>query len=191
MAQEMESYVRIHNGDKKVAEKLKEIFGNGDSSIPLINNLYGKNYTWDNDISRQENEEAENTFPGWDWMQENVGAKWIQCEFDYDDNPDHIHLVLTTAYSVPQPYLKKLSEVLIDIKEDCYITGTYEEESYEPMGAFLYGKIWDDIEDYDDEIDQDKIWEDDFYMENIREEVEQMRVDIEKVYLEDLAEQNK
>lgn len=191
MAQEMESYVRIHNGDKKVAEKLKEIFGNGDSSIPLINNLYGTNYTWDNHISREENEEAENTAPGWDWTQENVGAKWIQCEFDYDDNPDYIHLVLTTAYSVPQPYLKKLSEVLIDIKEDCYITGTYEEESYEPMGAFLYGKLWDDIEDYDDEIDQDKIWEDDFYMETVREEVEQMRVDIEKVYLEDLSEQNK
>ena len=71
------------------------------------------------------------------------------------------------------------------------ISNEPEEESYEPMGAFLYGKLWDDIEDYDDEIDQDKIWEDDFYMETVREEVEQMRVDIEKVYLEDLSEQNK
>ena len=190
MANIMESYVQIHNGNKEVAEKLNQIFGNGDTSIPLINNLYGTDYTWDINLSREENDEAENTWPDWDWMQEKVGAKWIRCEFDYDDDPENIHLVLETAWSVPQGFLKKLSEVLIDIKEDCYITGTYEDESYDPMGAFLYGKLWDDIEDLDEEIDNDKMWEDDFYMEDIREQVESLRNDIEQVYINELNETN-
>ena len=181
MANHMETYINIKNGDIKVAEKLKEIFTppEGDyetNTEDLYKRLYG-------DKAPEEYDRG--------WVCDNLGAKWVYSEFEYDDEPQHIHLMLTSAWSVPIQLLEKLAKVLTDIKEDCYITGTYEEESYEPMGAFLYGKIWDDIEDYDDEIDQDKIWEDDFYMENIREEVEQMRVDIEKVYLEDLAEQNK
>ena len=190
MANIMESYVQFRNGNKEVAEKLNEIFGGKSTSIPLINNLYGTDYTWDIDLSREENDEAGNTWPEWDWMQNNVGSKWIRCEFDYDDDPENIHLVLETAWSVPQGFLKKLSEVLIDIKEDCYITGTYEDESYEPMGAFLYGKLWDDIEDLDEEIDNDKMWEDDFYMEDIREQVESLRNDIEQVYINDLNKTN-
>ena len=56
------------------------------------------------------------------------------------------------------------------------------------MGAFLYAKDWDDIEDLDEEIDEDKIWEDDFYTEDLREKTSKLQYDIEEAYLEFLNE---
>lgn len=194
MANEMETYVTIKNGDVNIANKLKELFtpkeGEYNSrTIELINRLYGKDYTWDINLSKEENEEAENTWPEYQWLGDNIGSKWIYSEYDHDDDTEFTHLILTTAWSVPQGFLKKLSEVLSDIKEDCYIMGTYEDESYDPMGAFLYAKDWDDIEDLDEEIDEDKIWEDDFYTEDLREKTSKLQYEIEEAYLEFLNEE--
>jgi len=158
-------------------------------TIELINRLYSKDYTWDINLSKEENEEAENTWPEYQWLGDNIGSKWIYSEYDHDDDTEFTHLVLTTAWSVPQGFLKKLSEVLSDIKEDCYIMGTYEDESYDPMGAFLYAKDFDDIEDLDEEIDEDKIWEDDFYTEDLREKTSKLQYEIEEAYLEFLNEE--
>jgi len=194
MANEMETYVTIKNGDVNIANKLKELFtpkeGEYNSrTIELINRLYSKDYTWDINLSKEENEEAENTWPEYQWLGDNIGSKWIYSEYDHDDDTEFTHLVLTTAWSVPQGFLKKLSEVLSDIKEDCYIMGTYEDESYDPMGAFLYAKDFDDIEDLDEEIDEDKIWEDDFYTEDLREKTSKLQYEIEEAYLEFLNEE--
>ena len=194
MANEMETYVTIKNGDVNIANKLKELFtpkeGEYNSrTIELINRLYSKDYTWDINLSKEENEEAENTWPEYQWLGDNIGSKWIYSEYDHDDDTEFTHLVLTTAWSVPQGFLKKLSEVLSDIKEDCYIMGTYEDESYDPMGAFLYAKDFDDIEDLDEEIDEDKIWEDDFYTEDLREKTSKLQYGIEEAYLEFLNEE--
>lgn len=190
----METYVTIKNGDVNVANKLKELFtpkeGEYNSrTIELINRLYNTDYTWDINLSKEENEEAENTWPEYQWLGDNIGSKWIYSEYDHDDDTEFTHLILTTAWSVPQGFLKKLSEVLSDIKEDCYIMGTYEDESYDPMGAFLYGKDFDDIEDLDEEIDEDKIWEDDFYTEDLREKTSKLQYEIEEAYLEFLNEE--
>lgn len=194
MANEMETYVTIKNGDVNIANKLKELFtpkeGEYNSrTIELINRLYNRDYTWDINLSKEENEEAENTWPEYQWLGDNIGSKWIYSEYDHDDDTEFTHLVLTTAWSVPQGFLKKLSEVLSDIKEDCYIMGTYEDESYDPMGAFLYAKDFDDIEDLDEEIDEDKIWEDDFYTEDLREKTSKLQYEIEEAYLEFLNEE--
>ena len=150
--------------------------------------MYGKDYTWDINLSKEENQEAENTWPEFEWLGDNVGSKWIYSEYDHDDDTEYTHLVITSPWAVPHGFLKKLSEVLIDIKEDCYILGTYEDESYDPMGAFLYAKDWEDIEDLDEEIDEDKIWEDDFYTEDLREKTSKLQYDIEEAYLEFLNE---
>ena len=87
-----------------------------------------------------------------------------------------------------QGFLKKLSEILSDIKKDCYIVGTYEDEGYDPMGAFIYANGYDDIEDLDEEIDNDRIWEDDFYTEELREKTSKLQSDIEDAYLQFLNE---
>ena len=36
-----------------------------------------------------------------------------------------------------------------------------QDETLDPIGAFVYAKDYDDIEDYDGEVDFDDIWDDD------------------------------
>ena len=195
MANEMETYVSIKNGNIEISKKLNELFtpieGEYDvRTIQLINRLYDKDFTWDINLSREENQSKGLTWPEYEWLGDNVGSKWIYSEFDGDDDCSFIHLIFKTAWSVPQGFLRKLAEVLSDIKKDCYIVGTYEDEGYNPMGAFLYsGNDWNDIEDLDEEIDEDRIWEDDFYIEELREKVSHLQSEIEDSYLEYLNEE--
>jgi len=179
MANHMETYINIKNGDIKVAEKLKDIFtppeGEYETNTEdLYKRLYG-------DEAPEEYDRG--------WVVDNLGAKWVYSEFEYDEEPQHIHLNLTSAWSVPQGLLEKLAEVLTDIKADCYICGTYEDESMDPCGAYIYAKNYDDIEDYDDEYDWDKDEEDDFYRETWHDKVFELQKEVEEAYLESLKEE--
>jgi len=178
MANHMETYINIKNGDIKVAEKLKEIFTppEGDyetSTEDLYKRLYG-------DEAPEEYDRG--------WVCDNLGAKWVYSDFEYDEEPQHIHLMLTSDWSVPIQLLEKLGKILTDIKEDCYICGTYEDESMDPCGAFIYAKDYDDIEDYDDEYDWDKDEEDDFYRETWHDKIAELGKEVEGAYLEFLED---
>ena len=189
MAQEMETYISIKNGNVDISKKLDELFtpvkGEYNTrTIELINRLYGTNFTWDVDLSRDE--ANGNTWPEYKWLGDNVGSKWIYSEYDSDEDCTFIHLNLKSAWSVPQGFIKKLTEELRKIHDECYIVGTYEDESYNPMGAFVYGNNFDEIEDLDVEVDEDRVWEDDYYIEELRNKTEQLKEDIHNVYLEHL-----
>ena len=177
MANHMETYIQVKNGDVKVIEKLKEIFTpiegeyQVDASV-LVDKIYDK--------SPEEYDRG--------WMIDEVGAKWMYSEFDLDDDLEYMELRLTSAWSVPQQFLEKLAKVLSDIKEDCYILGTYEDEGLDPIGAFLYSKGWDDIEDYDMDIDYDKVWDDDIYRDDIYTKLNDLKNEMEGYYHEHLED---
>jgi hypothetical protein len=178
MANHMETYINIKNGDIKVAEKLKEIFtpNEGEYQVDtedLAKRIFGEDAPEEYDRG---------------WYIDNIGAKWVYSEYDHDDDCEAIHLHLTSAWSVPQGLLERLAKVLYDIKEDCYIYGSYEDESMDPCGAFVYAKDYDDIEDYDDEYDWDKDEEDDFYREEWHDAIYQLQQDLESCYLEYLED---
>ena len=175
----METYITIKNGDIKVAEKLKEIF------TPTE----GEHDVWTQILAERIFGEDTPEEVNYEWAIDNLGAKWVYSEFEYDDDPKNIHLILTSAWSVPQGLLERLAKNLYDIKEDCYICGTYEDESMDPCGAFIYAKDYDDIEDYDDEYDWDKDEEDDFYRETWHDKVFELQKEVEEAYLESLKEQ--
>lgn len=123
MANHMETYITIKNGDIKVAEKLKEIFTPAEGEYEVhTEDLYKRLY---GDEAPEEYDRG--------WVCDNLGAKWVYSEFEYDEEPQHIHLLLTSAWSVPIQMLEKLAEILTNIKEDCYICGTYEDESMDPL----------------------------------------------------------
>jgi hypothetical protein len=160
MATEMDTFVTIKNGNKQVAEKLREIFQPNEGewtcySTTLANRLYGTNYTWNDKLKYGENEELGNTAPDIEWMGENIGANWIYSVFTYNDQPELIDLKLTTPYAVPQGFLNKLAEVLSEVKSDCYIVGTYEDEIPQTVGAFVYAWDYEDIEDDDSGVVED------------------------------------
>ena len=132
---------QVKNGNKEVAERLRELLDTSDSN-DLVNRLYGTDYSEDN-------------YPTIEWMEENVGSKWIIADFNYDDYPEMCHIQFETAYSVPQQYLQKLAVELSKVKEDCYIVGDYEDETPNVIGAFVYAHDYEDIEDADSfEIDE-------------------------------------
>lgn len=178
MANHMETYIEIKNGNKDVADKLKDIFqpkeGEWESDTEdIYKALYGEDAPEEYDRG---------------WVIDNIGAKWIIADFTYDEDPEYIELRTTSAWSVPIGMLERLAKILTDIKEDCYILGTYEDESYEPCGAFVYAKDYDDIEDWDGEIDYDKMWEDDDYRDDLYTHFNELRDELEKQYLEYLQD---
>lgn len=192
MANEMSTYVRVSNGNQKVAERLKELFTPAEgkyevTAIDVLNRMLGKNYSYREDREGWDREVDWPTNEIWDSY---IGPKWMYVDYDHSDEPEDSHIMIRSAWSVPTEFLEKLAEELYTIKEDCYISGTYEDESYDPMGAFIYAKDWDDLEDLDEEIDYDRIWEDDEYREELQYATNDLRDSLEESYLEHLKEEN-
>ena len=192
MANEMRTFVTVKSEDKRVAEKLKELFTPTEGkyeadAVDLINRIKGTNYSYSNE-TKKEDWDRDVDFPDNDTWEELIGPKWLYVEYDHQELPENCNIVLRTAWSVPVPFLMTLIDILNQIDEDCYIKGTYEDESYDPCGAFIYAKDYDDMEDYDDVFDWDEYEEDDFYLENFHEELLQLERDIEMAYFEYLSD---
>lgn len=171
----MTTYVDITNLDEVSFEKLISIVKDSESttldSEQAVKPLF-ENY----DLDRS-------------WMEENVGSKWINVEFiDGDAKSGDAKLIIESAWSVPSGYLEKLSETLCSVKSDVVINGTYEDESYEPCGAFIYAEGYEDINDYDEEIDSDKMWEDDDYRDKVYVELNELKKELLNSYLEYLQD---
>lgn len=195
MANEMRTFVTVVSDEPKVAERLQEIFkfekvdGKYEPhALDVINNLEGTDFSYSNETTKEDwNKEVD--FPSDDLYESIIGPKWMYVEYDHGDLPEYCNIVLRTAWWVPVNFLKRLRDELQKIDEDCYIRGNYEDESYDPCGAFVYGKFdYDDIEDYDEEYDWDAEEEDDFYTEKWHDEIYQLEQDVERAYLEYLQD---
>ena len=189
MANEMSTYVRVANGNQKVADRLKELFTPTEgqwevNAVEILNRMLGTNYSYND----KEGWNREIDWPTQEIWDSYIGPKWMYVDYDHSDNPEDCHIMIRSAWYVPSEFLSKLAEELYTIDEECFIYGTYEDESYDPMGAFVYAKGWDDIEDLDEEIDFDKIWEDDDYREELQyanNDLCDSMVDAYKQFLED------
>ena len=190
MANEMRTFVTVKSEDKRVAEKLRELFEPNEgkyetTAVDIINRIKGTDYCFSNE---KEDWNRDVDFPDDDTWEELIGPKWMNVEYDHQDEPENCNIVLSSAWWVPKPFLETLNRMLTEIDEDCYIKGTYEDESYDPCGAYIYAKDYDDMEDYDDVFDWDEYEEDDFYLENFHEELFQLEKDIEAAYFEYLSD---
>lgn len=189
MANEMRTFVTVKSEDPKVAEKLRELFTPTEGkyeadAVDLINRIKGTDYSYSNE-TKKENWDRNVDFPDNDTWEELIGPKWLYVEYDHGDIPTDCTITLRTAWSVPAPFLITLRNILQQIDEDCYLVGSYEDETYDPSGAFVYGKFdYDDMEDYDEPFDSDEADEDDFYAERWHDEIFQLEQDVENAYLE-------
>ena len=190
MANEMRTFVTVKSEDPKVATRLQEIFKPQEgeyeaTALDVINNIKGTNYTFND----RDDWDREVDFPSNDLWEQMIGPKWMYVDYDHSDEPEFCNIVLRSAWSVPTGFLDTLRNELQKIDEDCYIKGNYEDESYDPCGAFVYGKFdYDDMEDYDEEYDWDAAEEDDFYTENWHDQIYQLEQDVEKAYLDYLQD---
>jgi hypothetical protein len=176
MANMMTTYVKIVNLNDETRKKVLDLFSTPENSsyvniIENLNKVYGENFTDGESLSRE-------------WMDDNVGSKSLEIETSSDgEESDYFDLILTSAWGVPTGYLEKLTSLLNEIDEEVALYGTYEDESYEPMGAFVYAYDYDDMEDYD-EVDSEKMWEDDDYREEMHDELHEHRDSLWESYLE-------
>ena len=181
MANEMQTFVTVKSNEPRVAKRLQEIFKSRRGTyevdaIDVINNLEGTSYCYKNE---KENFDAAIDFPSNDMWESIIGPKWMDVEFDYSELPEDCHIVLSSAWSVPIQFLLRLRDELQMIDEDCYLKGTYEDESFDPSGAFIVGKYdYDDMEDTDEVYDWDMHNEDDFYTENWYDEINEMATNL-------------
>lgn len=188
MANHMETYVSINNIDEKVKQKLQELCQVPEGqdqvgTLEIVNRLYGGDFTWDNSLSNDENKELGNTWPSYDWMTENIGSKWVYIEY-HEIEDDYANINLVSAWSFPEGLIQKLTDVLTDIKEDVYLSGTYEDEGLDPVGAFVWAKDFDDIEDFDHDYDTDEVWEDDEVREQFYDELADLRNELIDSYFD-------
>ena len=190
MANEMRTFVTVKSEDPKVATRLQEIFKPQEgeyeaTALDVINNIKGTNYTFND----RDDWDREVDFPSNDLWEQMIGPKWMYVDYDHSDEPEFCNIVLRSAWSVPTGFLDTLRNELQKIDPECHIVGNYEDESYDPCGAFVYGKFdYDDMEDYDEEYDWDKADEDDFYTENWHDQIYQLEQDVEKAYLDYLQD---
>ena len=184
MANVMTTYVKIKNLDEESHKKLVDLFQTeGDSFtdkdiLPHFNKLYDRNF---NDTDN---------FYGIAFMNDNVGSKWLNIEFgcwsteEFKQYSDTVDLILESAWNVPTLYLEQLTYVLTQINKDIVVYGTYEDESWEPMGAFVYADDYDDIEDYDEEVEIDDMLNDEEYRYQVMNDLYEHRDMMLEAYLE-------
>lgn len=191
MANEMMTFVKVVSKKPEVAVRLQEIFksrkGNHDvDALDVINNIKGTSYCYKNE---KEDFDVDVDFPSNQLWEEMIGPKWMFLEYDHAELPEDCNIVLTSAWAVPIPFLLQLRDELQKVDEDCYIKGTYEDESYDPSGAFIAGKFdYDDIEDNDEIYDWDEANEDDYYSEQWSMTLHDMMDNLETAYLDYVTE---
>lgn len=191
MANEMRTFVTVKSDEPRVAKRLQEIFKSRRGTyevdaIDVINNLEGTSYCFSKE---KEDFSLEVDFPTSEMWERLIGPKWMNVEYDHSELPEDCNLVLSSAWYVPTEFLTRLRDELQMIDEDCYLKGTYEDESYDPCGAFIFGKYgYDEIEDTDEVYDWDIHEEDDSYIDKWYDELNEMVTNLEIGYIEHLKE---
>ena len=180
MANHMSTTLTIQNLDQESYDKLKDIFNDGTNEYYtdveyIIKQMYG-------DVEHN----------SLDWWYDNIGSKWLQVESSVNEEfESEVQLYLTSAWNVPVEFLEKLRDILVSINDKVVLLGTYEDESLEPIGAFVYAADYDDIEDLDIQIDFDKYWDEDDdgeYREGIYNELFSHKDDLYRAYLETIED---
>ncbi len=176
MANTMTTYVKMVNLNEETFNRVKELFKTESSDSAYVNILKHINKLYNTEYSDYSDLKSE-------WMNENVGSKTLSIEFNDLEFSPQINLIIESAWSVPTTYLEKLISVLTEWDKEIAIYGTYEDESYNPIGAFVYAFDYDDIEDYD-EVDGERMYDDDDYREEIYDSLHDHRDSLYESYLE-------
>lgn len=172
MANTMTTYVKICNLNEVTFNKVKELFDTKDGLQVDIDNHFNRLFSTEFDDLNHEID--------WEWMHKNIGSKWIRIE--YDEYDLQVNLMIESAWSVPTYYLQNLIGFLNRYDTDIVAYGTYEDESYSPVGAFVYAYEYDDIEDYD--VDFELMWNDDDYSDRMYDEIATFSLSLYQSYLQ-------
>jgi hypothetical protein len=109
----------------------------------------------------------------YEWMIENVGAKWCHINEWVVLEENQIQIQMTSAWSMPEALIERMFLVCSDVDDECEFSITYEDESLDPIGAMYISNKgshieessyeWPDQDDYETEEAyyeaNDSMWE--------------------------------
>ena len=153
MANTVSNYLQIVGTDE-VQDKMDDLFesaGGYADTTQFVNTFYGTEF------------EGGVKF---DWLYDNVGAKWIYVENAIDNGRWNI----SSANYTPKEFWIHLYKLAVKIDPNVEIEVKYQDESYEPVGGFVVKKdhegnpAWAQQETYDmEDPTADMDWEDEDY----------------------------
>lgn len=117
-----------------------------------------------------------------------LDVKWAHHDDDYRENDTEYYFSLISAWYYPNGYIKNLLDKLLEIDENVIIEGKFEDETYNPIGAFYCKKgVFEEAEE-DDMMYPEEDEEEDFdtALDEFYERVE----DVKEELLKDLIEKN-
>ena len=159
MANNLKSFVTIKGNDEsiKLIDSMVDNINNNDSDSPIT--AFATAFY--NDVELTEDRSVLNT-----WSNENLGSKWTTL---YDVQNDG-EFSIESAWYPPKQFFIHLYNLCVTLDENVEIEVTYEDETYNPIGAIVIKKdrdgtpcIW---EEEDNDIEnplEDMDWDDEKY----------------------------
>lgn len=186
MANVMSTFVKLVNLNESSFSEFKKIFptkeNNSSVNIEIhLSKLYGENFGEDG-ISLN-------------WMNENIGGKQFNVTFHdgyYNEGAfqSEVEIYLENAWSLPEAYLKRLINYLTKVDNNIILYGTYVDEFYDPVGAFVYAKDnYADIEELNPKVEINQMDNDD-YREEAYKRLREHSISLYQGYLERLEEES-
>ena len=167
MANILKSMVSIKGNDEVIklvdslVDKIDVYVEDGNESIPAFSKAFYEN------VELGENGGVMNS-----WSSDNLGSKWVRL---YDVSGDG-EFSIESAWYPPKEFFIHLYNLCFVLDEDVEVEVTYEDETYEPIGAIVIKKDRDGIpciwEEEDNDIENpldDMDWDDEKYDETSEE----------------------
>ena len=171
MANIVSTTLHIKNTNEEITSFLSEVISDSGhyDEIKLVNLLFETEFV---------------DYIEYDWCSDNLGSKSLHIDDIHVFESGSIQIRLETSWQSPYGLLKKLGEQVNTIHSDSYVIGTYTDESYEPMGAFVFSNGFEMMEDLDIEIDFDEMFENEEYEYEIYNELEKLEKELDEYYKE-------
>ena len=156
MANNLKSFITVKANDDAISE-LNRRLETCESNDILS---FAKAFYDDVDVS-QDGKSVMNA-----WSIDNLGSKW---NYLYDII-DYNEFSMESAWYPPKDFFSHLFKLMYDIDPEVTIEVLYEDESYDPIGAFVYTKDSEGdlvyFHDYDDDMEDPTLemdWDDEEY----------------------------
>ena len=165
MANNLKSFVTIKGNEEaiKLIDSLVDKVNDNDSDSPIT--AFATAFY--NDVELTEDRSVLNT-----WSNENLGSKWTTL---YDVQNDG-EFSIESAWYPPKQFFIHLYNLCVTLDESVEIEVTYEDETYNPIGAIVIKKDRDGTpcmwEEEDNDIEnplEDMDWDDEKYDETSEE----------------------
>ncbi len=186
MANVMSTYVKLVNLSEISFNEFKKLFPTTETNSCV---------NVEEHLSKLYEEDFEENGISINWMNENIGGKQFNITFHdgYHNEgkiQSEVEIFLENAWNLPEAYLIRLINHFTKIDSKIILYGTYVDEFYDPIGAFVYAKDnFVDVEELHPGVEIEHMENYD-YREETYERLRELSVSLYQAYLERLEEES-